>query len=470
MQKTTVIVLTLSLVFLYLLSVALADDEKAAQAVESVGEINAKDNSTGTVIAGMEARLILTLIADMSQAEPGEEIESILITLPSGFAARDGAVTAVRTGDEDIPNFGAVVDRNRITVVLPTLITLSTIVTIEFTVDPPATPAGGRAFMVSLLNILQSPIIISVKGGNADGRVNNDSFLVKTVAATKPEPPMDLSATAASDGENDIVLVWAKVDDSAVSGYLVYRLDEGDDPVADIADREQTSYVDRSLKPGETYSYTVRSYKTRTLRSDASSEASAVAPADTQPPLPPVVQPEITVTDKGNEISWTASPSQDIEMYIVYRGASLGSLEPIEEAAPDVTSHIDENPPESGSYLYAVVAIDDAGAESPPSATQLRQVLSGVEPQPNPFTPLSADPRYNQVTFPAIMLEGGEGAFAIRIFDLEGDLVFEEEVMDSKEIKWNGRDMEDEVVSSGIYVYQATMGSESRMGTIVVAK
>jgi len=471
MRKAIFFIFTIALIFPYLMSPALADDPKAALAVESIGEVNAKDNSSGKVLAGLEANLIMTITADMSQAEPGEEIESIQITIPSGFTAKDGAVTAVRIGEEEILDFEAAVDRNRITVVLPTLIIFTTFITIEFTVDAPPTPVSDRSFIVSLLNILKSPIIIAVKSGNADGRVNNDSFAVETVAATKPDPPTNVNAQPDTTGENDIVVSWTKSEDPVVSGYFIFRSDNGNVPIVEITSREQTVYIDRSLNPGQQFSYTVRSYKTQTLRSDPSNASTAVAAADTKLPEPPAVQSEVMVTEDGLEIVWELSTSQDVEKYVVYRGASLDSREPIAELPLNAVSYLDETPPTAGSFLYVVVAVDDAGNESVPSATQLRQVLSGAEPQPNPFTPLSTDSRFNQVTFPALLVDGGEGPFAIKVLDLEGDIVFEEETPEgSKEIKWDGKDLNGETVDAGIYIYQATMGDVYKIGSIVVAK
>jgi hypothetical protein len=470
MRKATIIAfVTISFIFPCLIS--LAEDQMA---VESVGEINAKDNSTGTVIAGTTADLIVTLIADMSQAEPGEEIASIQITIPSGFSARENAVTALIMGGDNIPDLESVVDRNRIIVTLPTLITLTSTVAIEFTVDTPATPVPPRPFIVGLYNISQNPILVSIKPANADGRLNNDTLTVKTVAATKPQPPASLTVQPDPSGENDLIISWPKSDDPLVSGYLIYRSDKGDDEIADITSREQTSYTDRGLQPGE-YSYTIRSYVTRVLRSDASNTASAVAPEDTKAPEPPIIQPEIKVTERGLEINWEASSSRDVVRYVIYRGASLDFLNPIDEVSAQVDvveySYMDANPPAAGSYLYVVAAVDDAGKEAKSSATQSRQALAGAEPQPNPFTPLSADSRYNQITFPASIVEGGEGIFAVKIYDLEGDLVFEKEAVEgSKEIRWDGKDMDGEYVSSGIYVYQATMGDKYKIGTIVVAK
>jgi len=190
------------------------------QSVDSIGEINAKDNSLGTVIAGREANLIMTLIADMSQAIPGEEIESIQITIPSGFTIKDGAVTAVRTSEKQISNFETIVDGNLITVVLPKLITLSTVVTIEFIVDAPPTPISNPEFIISLLNITKSPIIIAVKPGNADGRINNDSFFIYTAAATKPDPnkypPWDVNKDGRTDIYDIVLIVQHLREDIAI--------------------------------------------------------------------------------------------------------------------------------------------------------------------------------------------------------------------------------------------------------------
>lgn len=476
MRKSTTIALIISFVFPCLISLAVAEDQMA---VESTGEINAKDNSTGTVIAGTPADLVLTIIADMSQAEPGEEIESIQITMPLGFSAKDNAVTAVAkiVGAEKIPmpNFESVVDRNRIIVTLPTLISLTTIVMIEFTVVAPASPVTPPPFIVGLLNIFQNPILVSIKPGNADGRINNDSFAIKVVAATKPLPPSGLMVQPDPSGENDLIISWTKSDDPVVSGYLIYR---GDEPI-DIPSREQTSYTDRDLEAGKEYSYNVHSYKTQVLKSDASNTASAIAPEDTKSPWPPIIRPEARVIEKGGkegiEIVWEASLSRDVLKYIVYRGASLDSLSPIGEVDPEADvveySYVDANPPAAGSYLYVVGAVDDAENETKSSATLSRQALSGAEPQPNPFTPLSADSRYNQVIFPAALVEGGEGTFAVKIYDLEGDLVADEEAAEgSKEIRWDGKDMNDEYVDGGVYVYQATMGDKYKIGTVIVAK
>jgi len=207
------------------------------------------------------------------------------------------------------------------------------------------------------------------------------------------------------------------------------------------------------------------------LRSDSSNQVSATATADTKAPGPPSVIPELKLVEKGIEIIWEASLSKDVIKYLIYRGSSLDSLSKIDEVDIDKNSYVDSKPPETGSYLYVVAAVDEAGNESKSSPTQIRRTVSGDKPQPNPFTPLSGDPRYNQITFPITIVGGGEGAFAVKIFDLDGNMVFEKEAEEgSKEIKWDGKDNNGSYVSSGVYIYQATVGDEYRIGSIIVAR
>ncbi len=354
-------------------------------------------------------------------------------------------------------------------ITLPTLITLTSTVSIEFTVDVSSIPIPQLTFVVGLIAINQRLLIASIKPGNSDGRINNDSLTIKSVLATKPAAPTNLKAEPDPEGENDIILTWVKPDDVGISGYLIYRSDRGDEPIANITSALQNDYIDRDLNSGK-YTYTVRSYKTEALRSDPSNEASVIANPDTKAPQPPSLHPELKVVEKGIEITWDPSLSKDVVKYLIYRGASVNSLKLIGEVIQK-SSFLDNNPPESGSYLYVVSAVDEAGNETKSLPSQIRRAVSGDKPQPNPFTPLSSDSRYNQVTFPITIVKGGEGSFTIKIYDLEGNLVFEKEAEEGiKEIRWNGKDMNDKYVNSGIYIYQASVGDKYKIGSIIVAK
>ncbi len=455
--------LMISIVFLFLI---LCFPGIGRSAVESTGEINAKDNNAGTLIAGTQADLIANMIIDMSQAEPGEEIESIRIIVPNGLTVKDKPVKSVVIGEKNIPNFSQQVQEgNQIIVTLPTLITLTSRVAIEFTVDVSAVPIPQLQFIIGLIAVNQRLLISSIKPGNADGRVNNDSLTLRSVSATKPLPPTDVKVQTDPNGENDLIITWSKVDE--VAGYIIYR---NNTEIANITGKDQTSYVDRDLAP-DTYTYTIRSYKTDVLRSDLSTPASGTATKDTKAPNPPTIVPELKILEKGIEISWKKSSSADVVRYIIYRGTSVTTASKIGEVDATKTSYIDENPPEQGSFLYIIGAIDEAGNQSKSSPTQLRQAISGDKPQPNPFTPKSKDPRFKQITFPSSLVKGGEGIFTVKIFDLEGNLVFEKDAdSGSKEIKWDGTDNNGNYVNSGIYIYQAAIGNKYKIGSIIVAK
>lgn len=435
-------------------------------AVESTGEINAKDNNAGTLIAGTQADLIVNMIIDMSQAEPGEEIESIRIIVPNGLTVKDKPVKSVVIGEKNIPNFTQQVQEgNQIIITLPTLITITSRVAIEFTVDVSSVPIPQLQFIVGLIAVNQRLLISSIKPGNADGRVNNDSFTLRSVSATKPLPPTDIKVQPDPNGENDLIITWSKVDEAG--GYIIYR---NNTEIANIIGKDQTSYTDRDLDPG-TYSYTIRSYKTDVLRSDMSMSAKGTATKDTKAPNPPTIVPELKILEKGIEVNWKPSSSADVVKYIIYRGTSATTAVKIGEVPATKTSFLDEKLPEKGSFLYVVGAVDEAGNQSKSLPTQLRQILSGDRPQPNPFTPKSNDPRFNQITFPSSLVKGGEGTFTLKIFDLEGNLVFEKDAESgSKEIKWDGKDSNGNYVNSGIYIYQATMGDKHKIGSIIVAK
>ena len=205
-------------------------------------------------------------------------------------------------------------------------------------------PVPQLTFIVGLIAIKQRLLIASIKPGNADGRVNNDSLTLKSVSATKPLPPTDLKVQPDPNGENDLILSWSKVDDPGMSGYLIYRDDE---QVGNVTGKDQTTYVDKDLKPGS-YTYIVRSYKTQTLRSDPSKSASGTATVDKKSSKSADNNPELKALDKGIEIKWKLSTSSDVIKYVIYRGASAGSATKIDEVDATKNTYLDTKPPETG--------------------------------------------------------------------------------------------------------------------------
>ena len=72
-------------------------------AVTSVGEINVVGQTRGVVPANSTVPLIVTLSIDRSLAEPGEEIKTIEIAMPSGFLTQSSYFKGILRDRNEIP-------------------------------------------------------------------------------------------------------------------------------------------------------------------------------------------------------------------------------------------------------------------------------------------------------------------------------------------------------------------------------
>jgi hypothetical protein len=469
-KKRLIIIITTITAIFCLISIS----EVAYGAVSSIAELNVKGNEVGRVVAGSKATLILTVIADMSLALPGEEIKAARVTMPAGFSARAedliSVILTVKT-DEELPDVRTTVVGEQITFVLPRLITRTSTLTITFGVTAPPVETPEAQFVVSLINVTDEILIRSVNPGNADPdpKRRNDKLKLTVVPAVPPPVPQNLKVSPDPQGENDLIITWDMSSDPDVAGYFLYR----DGERINIEGVETTIFRDVNVKPGR-HAYVIEAYKTAIVKSPKSSETSATATADTKAPLPVQVEIEVKSTPDGFQISWKASESQDVIRYIIFVGASEKDLRQKGEVPVEKLDYIDSDPPSRGIFMYAVVAEDEAGnrsALSPKSFTQKKR--APVPVGPNPFTPRSSDPNFNRVKFDSKKLfpPETEGEFRVKIFSINGTLVWESAPeLGKREIAWDGKDKNGRLVESGVYVYQAEMGDQVVAGTVVVAK
>ncbi|HTL71052.1 MAG TPA: LamG-like jellyroll fold domain-containing protein, partial [Candidatus Eisenbacteria bacterium] len=172
--------------------------------------------------------------------------------------------------------------------------------------------------------------------------------------AVAPTAPGSLTATA---GAGSVNLSWtASTDDTAVTGYKVYR------GGTFLMDSASTSCVDSSVSLGASYSYTVKATDAAGNLSAASSAAN-VTLADTTAPSAPQ---NLTYTLSGERtvnLAWSASTDNGtVARYDVYRnGIVIG-----QSAAP---SYADSSGAYGAPYAYAVKAVDAAGNTSAASAS-----------------------------------------------------------------------------------------------------
>lgn len=117
---------------------------------------------------------------------------------------------------------------------------------------------------------------------DTDGASDTEAISVQVV--NSPLKPVTLKGTA---GDRTALLFWTMADEAAVTGYVVYRLnDDGKtwDQLAEIKGRSTLTYTDKQLKDGKQYTYTVASRDSSGLESPKSSSVRVVPDADDTPP------------------------------------------------------------------------------------------------------------------------------------------------------------------------------------------
>lgn len=439
-------------------------------AVTSVGEINVVGDDQGLVVANSTVALIVTIIIDRSQAEPGEEIRTIEIVLPNGFIP-DAADIRWILRDGDRQTVAAEFGGNSLRIVLATAISdfSNAVYQITFECQTPSPVTQMVNFQARLRNLDDDPIGEFIKPGQADGKLNNDDLTLELIPNVPPAAVQRLSVRRDAAGENDVEISWNESEDLDVIGYFIYRDNE---LITNVDDRSSTAFRDIDVSPGQ-HTYTIEAYKTPLLRSERSRNRRITVQPDTAAPRPPET---LTLISAGNaiKVTWVRSPSPDATRYRVSFGLSLNELTPLlngeilADADRDEYEISDNRELGVGIFFYAVRAVDEAGNESRPKVKQHRILDS---PAPNPFLPLSDNSTFNRIVFPARVIEGAEGEFFVLIFDIDGALVKElRGGPDDNELEWDGKDESEQVVESGVYVYQMQVGDSFRTGTIIVAK
>ena len=453
-------------------------------AVTSVGEINVEGEAQGVVPASSTVPLIVTLSVDRSLAEPGEEIKTIEIELPPGFLTRSADFRGItRDGSRLVAR--AVVSANQLRIELADVIVdlQNSVYAIHFDCRTPNTVLLAATFRARLRNLQDGPIGEFIRAGQADGKLNNDDFTLQVIPNVPPAPVTGFTAEADANGENDVTLRWQKSADPDVNGYLIYRKPNTGQPIAlesvptiNVENASSTTYRDVNVSPGS-HIYQIAAYKTLQLRSERSAMQTVNVSEDTAAPSPPATFVLVALSE-GIELTWTPSASRDVVRYQIAFGASSTSLSPLMdrdvEASASTYKFLDERPLEVGSFVYTIVAIDEANNTSEPRQEILR-ILD--EPYPNPFTPLSPNEDFNRVIFPARALEDAvasgtlQGEFMVLIFNIDGMLVKTLTApFGETELIWDGTDEAGEIVESGVYVYQLQIDESFKTGTIIVAK
>ena len=195
---------------------------------------------------------------------------------------------------------------------------------------------------------------------------SNDSNVVSFIWFEPAAAPENVTVIP---GDSEIALSWSPVtrrlDGEPVQkpvSYQVLRSTGGKDfeKIGELL--TGTQYVDRQVRNGQKYFYTVQSILAHgdEFVDGGVSEDVASTPVDRTPPMPPVGVTAVW-TSGGVKIFWDQSDVADIGGYRVYRrAADKDSYELLGKVDPAYTIFVDTQAKDSMRYYWAVTAIDQA--------------------------------------------------------------------------------------------------------------
>jgi fibronectin type 3 domain-containing protein len=239
-------------------------------------------------------------------------------------------------------------------------------------------PATGESFLYE------------VRAVDKAGRESSGSadVTVSSVDRTAPAAPGGLTAT---DGHGGMALAWQPV--AGATKYTVFRQQQGQTdtggshPVVQLATVTSASWTDTTGAERTAYTYAVSA-------TDAAGNTSAARTVvfATRGDYAPAAATGLTARfepDNGILVSWTPSTSGDVDHYRLYRFGSLykevwGS------------TYTDMSVDHGSTYTYTVTAVDEAGNESPVSASA-SATTDGDLDAPAPVAGLTATAREDGV-------------------------------------------------------------------------
>ena len=191
-------------------------------------------------------------------------------------------------------------------------------------------------------------------------------------------PPDGLVATSEI---GRIVLTWFESDIEDLHGYDVLRASASDGVYVELRQAEgdafttgQTTYIDSSLTPGETAFYRVRAVAETAVGPSSAFVGGEVLADDSAPGSPLnliVVRNEDLI--ESLVVRWSPPGTDDdgtrltgLDVYVILRSeGGLNQFVVVDTVAASVQVFADQGLKPLTSYVYAVVALDSLGNESP---------------------------------------------------------------------------------------------------------
>jgi len=191
---------------------------------------------------------------------------------------------------------------------------------------------------------------------NAAGAQGPPGDPVQAVTKAEPLPPVGLRVVERRLGANR--LAWEPNVEQDVAGYRVLRRPEADAEarVVEMLPRSRTSYVDRTVGPGETVAYRVMAVDADGLESE---------PSDPVEVRSEDYGLEARPTGEGIALRWEPRSDEGFAATRVYR---LGWLGREELARVEAGRFVDAEVEPGRTYRYVVELERGDGSRAPPSA------------------------------------------------------------------------------------------------------
>ncbi|MEO8595523.1 MAG: hypothetical protein ABI759_19545 [Candidatus Solibacter sp.] len=204
-------------------------------------------------------------------------------------------------------------------------------------------------------------VILGVRSHSGRKQSNWSNFLVLPVVPA-PEAPTALSDAAVAQG---VRLHWQ----GRGPAFRVFRK-TGDTPFAAVADVTAPEWTDANTEAGKSYTYLVQTIVKFDNGKEAESEFSSQLAVTARDVLPPAAPQNLQGSTAPNsvELNWDRNLEPDLAGYRVYRALADGAFEKLADV-PAIPSYSDRQAETGKTYRYQVTAMDQAGNQSPRSAS-----------------------------------------------------------------------------------------------------
>ena len=212
------------------------------------------------------------------------------------------------------------------------------------------------------------PYTYTVRGVASDGRTMSAGYDAVGKTATVPKPdtavPANVTMKSAAVSGTSIVVTWEAAEGAKT--YTIYRKTKSTNWTVLVSGVSGTSYTDKSVTAGETYTYTVRGVaadgKTMSKGYDGTGKTAKVPDASAVPD--PVTMVGAVADSTGITVTWKTA--MGAAAYTIYR-KTAGTNWTVLVSGVKGTSYVDNTALAKGTYTYTVRGVAADGRTMSPS-------------------------------------------------------------------------------------------------------